>query len=72
MSPPNDELPTTSKWVPNNKLIGGAVIGQAAAQIIVAICDRFLHAPLGPELSSAITTLCYAAAAYFIPNRQQQ
>ena len=66
------EPPPQSKWVPTNKLIGGAVIGQAAAQIIVALCDRYLHTPLGPELSSAITTLCYAISAYFIPNRQGQ
>jgi hypothetical protein len=60
--------PTPNRWKPTNKLIGGAVIGQAAAQIIVAVCDSYFSHPLSPELSAAITTLCYAAAAYFIPN----
>lgn len=64
-----DPEPPTN-WVPSRKLIGGAVIGQALAQIIVAVCDRYLHTPLGPELSAAVTTLCYAGAAYFIPERQ--
>ena len=71
MADPLNQIPTTSKWTPSRKLVGGALIGQAASQLIVAICDRYLHSPLGPELSSAITTFCYAAAAYFIPNASQ-
>jgi hypothetical protein len=66
------EPPTTSRWVPTRKLIGGGIIGQAAAQVIVAVCDQYLKAPLSPELAAAITTLCYATAAYFIPNGNAQ
>lgn len=53
-------------WTPTNSTVYGAGIGLAAAQVIVALCDRIFHAPLGAELSSAITTLCVAAAGYFI------
>jgi hypothetical protein len=63
--PPNHP----NRWVPTNKLIGGAVISQAAAQIIVAVCDQYFSHPLTPELATAISTLCYAIGAYFIPNR---
>jgi len=59
-----------SKWVPTQKTVGGSIIGTAAAQVIVALCDRYFHTPLGPELASAITTLCVATAAYFVPNAQ--
>jgi hypothetical protein len=67
MQDPEPSKPPTN-WRPTNKLVGGAIIGQALSQVIVAVCDRYLQTPLGPELASAVTTLCYAAAAYFIPN----
>lgn len=66
---PVDQPP--SRWAPTNKLIGGATIGAAVAQLIVALCNQYLHSPLSAESSSAITILCYAVAAYFIPNKQQ-
>ena len=55
-----------SGWKPTNSTIGGAAIGLAAAQVIVAVCDQYFHQALGPELASAITTLCVAASGYFI------
>ena len=60
----NPEPPT--KWAPARSIYGGALIGTAASQIIVAICNRFINVPIGPELASAITTLCIAVAGYFI------
>lgn len=53
-------------WVPTNSTLGGAGIGLAAAQVIVALCDQYFQHPLSAEFSSAITTLCVAAAGYFI------
>ena len=66
----DEPSPTPSRWVPTNKLIGGAIVSQAASQVIVAVCDQYLKTPLTPELAAAVTTLCYAIGAYFIPNRQ--
>jgi len=68
MQSPEPDQPTS--WIPSRKLITGGIVGQAAAQIIVAVCDQYFKTPLSPELAAAITTLCYAAAAYFIPNSQ--
>ena len=70
MADPLNQIPPPSSWVPSRSVVGGAGIGLAAGQIVIAICDRAFHAPLGPELSSAITTLCIAAATYFIPDRK--
>jgi hypothetical protein len=68
MSDPND--PTTQKssagWTPTTSTVGGGVIGAALGQVIIAVCDQYLHTPLNPELASAITTLCVTAAGYFI------
>lgn len=62
------EPPT--RWVPTQATVGGSIFGTALAQIVVAICDRYLHTPLGPELASAITTVCVTACVYFIPERK--
>ena len=62
--PPNQP----NRWVPTNKLIGGASIGTFVAQFIIALCDRVGY-PLGPELGGCLTTLCFGLAAYFIPNK---
>ena len=64
----NPEPPIS--WVPTRSVIGGATFGTAAAQIIVAVCNRYLHTALGAELASAITTVCVTACVYFIPDRQ--
>lgn len=54
-----------SGWQPTTSTLGGAAIGLAAAQVVVAVCDQYFQRPLGPELASAITTLCVAIAGYF-------
>jgi hypothetical protein len=69
MQDPEPEKPVKS-WAPGQKTVGGAVIGSSVAQLIIAIADYYFHSPLAPEISSAITTLCVAVAAYFIPNGQ--
>lgn len=69
MQDPEPPKPTTN-WVPSQSTVGGSIFGTALAQIVVAICDRYLHAPLGAELASAITTVCVTACVYFIPDRK--
>lgn len=64
----NPEPPKS--WTPTQSTVGGSIVGTALAQIVVAICDRYLHTPLGPELASAVTTICVFAAVYFIPERK--
>lgn len=56
--------PDKPGWIPTTSTLGGAGIGLAAAQVIVAICDQYFQHALSPELASAITTLCVAAAGY--------
>ena len=43
-------------WKPTTSTVAGASLGLAASQIIVAVSDQYFKTPLGPELSSAITT----------------
>ena len=57
-------------WVPNRSVIVGTTAGALIGQFIVAFCDRFLQAPLGPELSSATTALCVGLGTYFIPDKR--
>ncbi len=64
-----DPIPPKS-WTPTRATLGGSIFGTAVAQLIVGICNRLLHTPLGPELGGAITTICIFAATYFIPERQ--
>jgi alkanesulfonate monooxygenase SsuD/methylene tetrahydromethanopterin reductase-like flavin-dependent oxidoreductase (luciferase family) len=59
---------TPTNWVPTRSIVGGAGAGTAAAQLIVALADHYFNPPLGPELASAITTLCIAVAGYLIPD----
>jgi hypothetical protein len=62
------EVPTS--WVPSRSVVLGSAVGAVVGQFIVAACDRFLHAPLGPELSSATTALCGFLGTYLIPDKQ--
>lgn len=66
----NPEPTPATSWIPSRKAVGGSILGTAAAQIIVAVCDQYLKTPLTPELASAVTTVCVFAIAYFIPNAQ--
>ena len=52
-------------WQPTTSTVGGAAIGAAFAQIILALSDQCFHASIGAATASAITTLCVAAAGYF-------
>lgn len=55
-------------WKPTTSTVAGAGLGLAASQIIVAVCDQYFKTPIGPELSSAITTVCVFTAGYFFPD----
>ncbi len=63
----NPEPPTS--WKPSQSVVIGAVIGQATAQLVVAICDQFFSHPLSPELSAAISGFCVTLGTYFIPDK---
>ncbi len=65
-----DPPKSPTNWVPTQSTLGGGIFGTALAQIIVAVCNRYLHTPLGAELASAITTVCVTACVYFIPDRK--
>ena len=55
-------------WVPHQSVVGGAVVGTAVAQIIVAVCGHYLKGPLDAVTAGAISSLCLFTATYFIPD----
>lgn len=59
--------PDKPGWKPTVSTIAGGGIGLSIGQLIVALCDQYLH-PIGPELSSAITGFCVTAASYLFPD----
>lgn len=66
----NSPDPIKSSWIPSRSVVVGTSLGALVGQFIVALCDRFLHTSLGPELSSATTALCVGLGTYFIPDRK--
>lgn len=62
----NPEPPVS--WKPNQSIYGGAVIGTAIAQCVIAGVEFFIHASITATVGGAITTLCCFTACYFIPD----
>ena len=58
-----------SRWVPNQKTVGGAIIGQLFGQFIVLAADQYLSKKPSPELAIAFTGLIQALCSYFIPSK---
>lgn len=62
------EFTQPSKWKPTQAVVGGAAIGGAIGQIIVAVCNGYFQHPLGPEVAGAINTLAVGVITYLIPD----
>lgn len=59
--------PAQAGWKPTSSTVGGALLGGALAQIIVAILTKLNWAP-DPMTAGAITTVCTFAVGYFFPD----
>lgn len=63
------EPPTPpARWKPHQSVIGGAAVGTAVAQLILAGLKFYLHTAIDPVTAGAITSLCLFAATYLIPD----
>lgn len=61
----NPEPDQPSGWTPTASTVGGAALGGAIAQVIVAAFDGLLHISIGVATASSITTICIFAVGYF-------
>lgn len=53
-----------SGWTPTSSTIGGAALGGAIAQVIVATLDQLTHITISLSTAGAITTICIFAVGY--------
>lgn len=66
MQDPEPDIPKPGAgWVPTNSTIGGAALGGAIAQVIVASIDQLAHISISNATASAITVICIFAVGYF-------
>ena len=66
---PPEKPPT--RWKPHQSVVGGAVVGTSAAQLVIAALQFFLHTTITPMTGGAITSLCLFTATYFIPDKPE-
>lgn len=57
-----------SGWTPTNSTLGGAILGGALGQIVVASFDQIFHITISLATAGAINTVCIFAVGYFFPD----
>lgn len=62
-----DPLPPNG-WRPTQSTVGGALLGAAISQVIIAFAETYWGYEISSQTSGAITTICVAAAGYFFPD----
>jgi hypothetical protein len=58
-----------ANWVPGQKVVIGATIGQFLGQVVILACDQYLSKAPSPALGIAIGGLITTLCTYFIPNK---
>lgn len=68
MGDPLNQIPAKS-MLPTQATVGGAILGTAIGQVIVAAIEFFAHHAVTSQFGGAITTICIFAATYYIPEK---
>jgi len=66
---PNRASSPPGNWVPGQKVVIGATIGQFLGQVVILACDQYLSKAPSPALGIAIGGLITTLCTYFIPNK---